>query len=141
MEFKLDDALGFILSKVNAKLKNKFFQQLKENDVTTEQWAVLCCLWEQEGITPKELSDLTCKDKPNTNRILEKLIAKGLVIRNSHPVDKRAFQIFLTEKGWALREHLILKASQLLKKATKGIEEYRIIELKNLLNRIYDNLK
>ncbi|SCM80994.1 Regulatory protein MarR [uncultured Sporomusa sp.] len=141
MNFKLDDALGFILSKVNTKLKNKFFQHLKENDVTTEQWAILCCLWEQEGITPKELSDLTCKDKPNTNRILEKLIAKGLVIRNSHPVDKRAFQIFLTGKGWELRAQLIPKANQLLEKATKGIEEYKVIELKNLLNRIYDNLK
>ena len=59
MNFKLDDSLGFILSKVNTKLKNEFFQQLREYDVTPEQWAILCCLWEQEGITPKEIADLT----------------------------------------------------------------------------------
>lgn len=100
MQFKLEDTLGFIVNKVNTKLKNEFLQQLKANDITTEQWAILCCLWEQEGITPKALSDLTCKDKPNTNRILEKLTGKGLVTRNSHPVDKRSFQIFLTGKGW-----------------------------------------
>ncbi len=141
MNFKLDDSLGFILNKVNTKLKNEFFQKLKENDLTPEQWAILCRLWEQEGITPKELSDLTCKDKPNTNRMLEKLIIKGLVVRNPHPVDKRAFQIFLTDNGWALREQLVPKANQLLDKATMGIEEYKVIELKKMLNQIYDNIK
>ena len=141
MEFQLDDALGFILSRVNTKLKNEFSQELKDYDVTPEQWAILCRLWEQEGITPKELSDLTCKDKPNTNRILEKLIIKGLVVRNAHPVDKRAFQIYLTESGWALREKLIPKANKLLEKALKGIEEDKVVELKKMLNQIYDNIK
>jgi DNA-binding MarR family transcriptional regulator len=117
------------------------FQRFKENNVTPEQWAVLNCLWEQEGITPKELSDLTFKDKPNTNRILEKLIIKGLVVRKSHPEDKRAFQIFLTDSGWALREQLIPKAKELLDKATTGIEEHKVTELKNMLNQIYDNIK
>ncbi|WP_122625999.1 MarR family winged helix-turn-helix transcriptional regulator [Lucifera butyrica] len=141
MRFKLDDSLGFILSKANIKLKNELFQRFKEYDITPEQWAILCCLWEQEGITPKELSDLTCKDKPNTNRILEKLIIKGLVVRNPHPVDKRAFQIFLTDKGRALREQLIPKANQLIEKATTGIEEHKVVELKKMLNQIYDNIK
>lgn len=141
MNFKLDESLGFILNKVNTKLKNELLQRLKEQDVTPEQWAVLNCLWEKEGITPKELSDLTFKDKPNTNRILEKLMIKGLVIRKSHPVDKRAFQLFLTESGWALREELIPKVKQLLAKATTGIEQHKVAELKKLLNQIYDNIK
>ena len=140
MNFKLDDSLGFILSKVNTKLKNEFFQQLREYDETPEQWAILCCLWEQEGITPKEIADLTCKDKPTTSRIIDKLIKKGFVIRNLHPIDKRAFQIFLTDDGWALREQLIPKANRLLEKATKGIAEVKVIELKKLLNQLYDNI-
>lgn len=141
MKFKLDDSLGFILNKVNTKLKNELFQRLKENDVTPEQWAILNCLWEQEGITPKELADMTFKDKPNTNRILEKLQMKELIVRKLHPVDKRAFQIFLTDRGWALREELIPKVMQLLEEATVGIEKHKVVEMKKLLNQIYDNLK
>jgi DNA-binding MarR family transcriptional regulator len=49
MNFKLDESLGFILNKVNTKLKNELLQRLKEKDVTPEQWAILNCLWEQEG--------------------------------------------------------------------------------------------
>jgi DNA-binding MarR family transcriptional regulator len=140
MKHKLNDSLGFILNKTNTKLKNELFQRFKEYDVTPEQWAVLNCLWEQEGITPKELADIIVKDKPNTNRIVEKLQMKELIVRKPHPVDKRAFQIFLTDKGWALREQLIPKAKELLAKATTGIEEHKVTELKNMLNQIYYNI-
>ncbi|MCC5465471.1 MarR family winged helix-turn-helix transcriptional regulator [Pelosinus baikalensis] len=140
MNFKLDDSLGFILNKTNTKLKNELFQRFKEYDVTPEQWAVLNCLWEQEGVTPKELADRIFKDKPNTNRILEKLQMKELIVRRLHPIDKRAYQIFLTDRGWALKKELIPKVMQLLETAAIGIEKHKVLEMKKLLNQIYDNL-
>ncbi len=141
MSFKLNDSLGFILTKVNTKLKNELFQQLKEYDVTPEQWAVLNCLWEQEGITPKELADMTFKDKPNTNRILEKLQMKELIFRTPHPLDKRAYQLFLTDRGIALRKELVPKVQKLLARVTAGLEAEKVKELKNMLNQIYHNMK
>ncbi len=141
MVLKLEDSLGFILNKTNTKLKNKLFQRFSEYDITPEQWSVLKCLWEQEGITPKELADRTFKDKPTTNRILEKLQAKELIVRKPHPEDKRAFQVFLTDRGWALKDELIPKARELFEEATTGIEKAKIMEMKELLNKIYDNLK
>lgn len=140
MDFKLDDSLGFILNKTNTKLKNELFQRFKEYDVTPEQWAVLNCLWEQEGVTPKELADRIFKDKPNTNRILEKLQMKELIVRKLHPIDKRAYQIFLTDRGWQLKKELIPKVMQLLETAAIGIEKHKVLEMKKLLNQIYDNL-
>ncbi|WP_088228313.1 MarR family transcriptional regulator [Desulfosporosinus sp. FKB] len=140
MEFKLEDSLGFILNKANTKLKNRLFQRFNEYNVTPEQWSVLNCLWAQEGLTPKELADIIFKDKPNTNRILEKLQMKNLIVRKPHPVDKRAYQIFLTNSGWALRDELIPKARQLLEEATLGIEKQKAADLIKLLNQIYDNL-
>lgn len=140
MGFDLDDSLGFILNRTNTKLKNKLLQQFNDYNVTPEQWSVLNCLWTQEGITPKELADLISKDKPNTNRILEKLQMKELIVRKPHLVDKRAYQIFLTARGWTLKDELVPKALQLLEEATRGIEKNKIAEIKKLLNQIYDNL-
>lgn len=140
MEFKLEDSLGFILNKTSTKLKNKLLQQFNEYNVTPEQWSVLNCLWVQEGITPKELADIIFKDKPNTNRILEKLRMKSLIVRKPHPIDKRSYQIFLTDRGWALRDELVPKAMQLLEEATIGIERHKIAEMIKLLNQMYDNL-
>lgn len=141
MEFNLDDSLGFILNKLNTKLKNELLQRLKEYDVTPEQWSVLNRLWVQEGVTPRELSDIIFKDKPNTNRILEKLQVKKLIVRKPHPVDKRAFQIFLTERGWTLKDKLIPIVTQLLEETTIGINKNKILDIKKLLNQMYDNLK
>ncbi|BAH07693.1 MarR family winged helix-turn-helix transcriptional regulator [Clostridium kluyveri] len=141
MEFNLDDSLGFILNKLNTKLKNELLQRLKEYDVTPEQWSVLNRLWVQEGITPRELSDIIFKDKPNTNRILEKLQIKKLIVRKPHPVDKRAFQIFLTKRGWTLKDKLIPIVTQLLEETTIGISKSKILDIKKLLNQMYDNLK
>jgi DNA-binding MarR family transcriptional regulator len=138
--FNLHDSLGFILNKVNGKLKNEFFQQLKEYGITPEQWAVLNFLWEEEGVTPKELADLTFKDKPNTNRIIDNLQKRGLITRSPHPTDGRSFQIFLTDAGKGLRVKLVPKAILLLEKATRTIEEDKIKEMKILLNQIYNNL-
>ncbi|AFQ45124.1 MarR family winged helix-turn-helix transcriptional regulator [Desulfosporosinus meridiei] len=140
MEFKLEDSLGFILSKTNTKLKNKLFQRFYEYNVTPEQWSVLNCLWTREGLTPKELADMIFKDKPNTNRILEKLETKELIVRKPHPVDRRSYQVFLTNRGWALKEELVPKAVELLDEATKGIEQQKVAEMIKLLNQIYDNI-
>jgi DNA-binding MarR family transcriptional regulator len=140
MDFKLEDSLGFILNKTNTKLKNKLSQRFNEYNVTPEQWSILNCLWVQEGITPKELADMIFKDKPNTNRILEKLQAKELIVRRPHPVDKRAYQIFLTDRGWALRDELVPIAVQLLEEATMGIARDKVPEMIKLLNQIYDNI-
>jgi DNA-binding MarR family transcriptional regulator len=140
MDFRLEESLGFILNKTNTKLKNQLFQRFKEDDITPEQWSVLTCLWQQEGVSPKELADLIYKDKPNTNRILEKLQAKGLIRRNLHPTDRRAYQIYLTERGWAIKDKLIAKVTQLQDEVTAGIEQEKVGEMKRLLNHMYTNL-
>ena len=141
MEFNLDDSLGFILNKLNTKLKNELFKRFKEYEVTPEHWSVLNCLWIKDGITPSELAERIFKDKPNTNRILEKLQMKKLIVRKSNLLDKRSFQIFLTERGWELKDELIPKVTQLLDEATIGIEESKITEIKKILNQMYNNLK
>jgi DNA-binding MarR family transcriptional regulator len=140
MDFQLDESLGFLLNKTNTKLKNELFQRFKDYDITPEQWSVLNRLWEHQGATPKELADLIFKDKPNTNRILEKLQAKELIVRKAHPVDKRAFQVFLTERGRVLREQLVAIVKKLHEEVTAGIEESKVTEMKGLLNHMFRNL-
>jgi len=140
MNFTLEDSLGFIVNRTNTKLKNELLHQFKQYDVTPEQWAVLNCLWENDGITPKELAEKTFKDLPNIARILEKLVRKKLVVRQPDPADKRSSLVFLTERGKELKGVLIPIALSVLDRATFGIGAGKIVELKVLLNIIYKNL-
>lgn len=140
MQFSIEDSLGFIMNRTNTKLKNELLQRLKPYDVTPEQWAVLNRLWEREGLSPKELAELTSKDQPNIARILDKLEKKELITRQTNPDDNRSFLIYLTDRGRELKDELIPLALAALNKALRGIEQEQVKELKLLLNRIYTNL-
>jgi DNA-binding MarR family transcriptional regulator len=140
MTFKLDDSLGFVLNRTNIKLKNALIQSFKPYDVTPEQWGILKCLWEQEGITPKCIAELTFKDQPTTVRILDKLENKGLIFREVNLIDNRSYLIYLTARGKELKNILIPLAKERLDNALKGIDEQDVQKLFQLLNRIYENL-
>ncbi|MEL7563766.1 MAG: MarR family transcriptional regulator [Dehalobacterium sp.] len=140
MTFRLDNSLGFILNRTNTKLKNALIQSFKPYDVTPEQWGILKRLWEQEGISPKNIAELTSKDQPTTVRILEKLENKGLIFREMNLVDNRSYLIYLTDRGRELKNILIPLAEKRLNDALIGIDQQDVQKLFQILNRIYENL-
>lgn len=132
--------LGFLLSKTNSKMKNNLARALKPYNVTHEQWPLLKWLWEQDGISQKVLSEKSLKDQPTTTRILDKLERRGLICRQADPKDRRVSLIYLTPEGREIRDPLIELAHQALEQALAGLSEQERTQLKNLLNRISDNL-
>ncbi|ACV63562.1 transcriptional regulator, MarR family [Desulfofarcimen acetoxidans DSM 771] len=140
MTFRLNNGIGFILNRTNTRMKNNLLHHFKDYDVTPEQWAVLNCLWEREGISPKELAELTSKDQPTTVRMLSKLEKKGFITRQVNPNDNRSYLIHLTSEGQELKDKLFPLAFQALDKALKGIDKKQIEEVKIVLNKIFNNL-
>ncbi|KNZ69102.1 transcriptional regulator, MarR family [Thermincola ferriacetica] len=140
MEFKMEDSLGFIINKTALKMKNNLARHLKPYEITPEQWGILNWLWEKEGISQKELSEKSFKDQPNVTRILDKLEEKGLIKRQENPDDRRAFSVFLTEKGYGLKGVLVTAATKALDEALQGFDTGEIQQLKNLLEKIFTNL-
>jgi len=140
MNFNMDESIGFIINRASLALKKEFSKRLSPYDLTPEQWSILNRLGEQDGLTQKDIAERTYKDQPNTTRILDKLEKKGLLQRVDNPDDRRAFLIFLTEKGKQLRENIIPISNQLNEDATVGLEkeEYRIAI--RLLSKVYENL-
>ncbi|WP_243454392.1 MarR family winged helix-turn-helix transcriptional regulator [Desulfosporosinus fructosivorans] len=132
--------LGSIIGKTNAKMKNNLARALKPYNVTHEQWPLLKWLWVQDGISQKQLSEITFKDQPTITRILDKLERRGLIRRQADPVDRRISLIYLTREGQEIRAALTPLALQALDHALQGLSEQEQDELKNLLNRISDNL-
>lgn len=121
-------------------MKNNLAKALKPYNVTQEQWPLLKWLWVQDGISQKELSEKSFKDQPTTTRILDKLEQRGLIRRQANSVDRRVSLIYLTSEGREIRGLLIPLARQALEQALQGLSEQEQVQLKNLLNRIGDNL-
>lgn len=92
-------SIGFIIGQTYRKMLNVLTSRLKEHDVTPEQFSVLCRLSESDGISQKEIADRTVKDQPTTARILDCLIRKELVRKQTSETDRRSFLVYLTEQG------------------------------------------
>ncbi len=140
MKYILDESLGFIINRTNQKLSNYLTRKFKPYDITPEQWGVLNRLWEKDGISQKEISEITIKDQTTLTRILDKLETKGLIKRQTSPDDRRSFLIFLTDAGRSIEDILVPIAYEALDDALQGLSGEEIKQLKVLLNKIFVNV-
>jgi len=138
----LDHSIGYNMNMAALILKRELQNQFNQHryDVTTEQWAVLNRLWENDGKTQSELALTTFKDHANITRMIDLLEKKGLVLRKDDPQDRRSKLIYLTEKGKAMQEKLVPLAQEVLHRALQGITQEEVAFMNQLSDRIIQNL-
>jgi hypothetical protein len=58
------DSLGFIIYRTALALKSALQRLFKEHGfaITAEQWAIIRHLWEEEGLSQREIAEKTSKD-------------------------------------------------------------------------------
>ena len=74
-------------------------KELKEYNISKGQYIFLNALYKQEGISQEQLSDYLKIDKGTTAKAIKKLEEEEYVIRKIDVKDKRAYNIYLTEKA------------------------------------------
>lgn len=133
---------SFLLDRTARKVKQYAQQQFKlgEFDVTVDQWLVMKNLSENGPLSQTELAVLVFKDHPTLTRIVDLLSKKGYVERVPHPLDRRSFQLHLTEEGLSKVSALRPKILEIREKAWENLNEKDFEEFKRILNTIYQNL-
>lgn len=140
MVYRLDDTLGFSIHKAAVRLRHALGQHLRPFELTPEQFGLLGRLWEQEGLSQRELADRLFKDKPTITRMLEKLEQRGLIRRQPDGHDRRVFRIFLTPAGRALEGPVLEALKDFRSQAYRGLPPDEQERTKFSLDRIYRNL-
>lgn len=79
---------------------------LGRHELTYPQYLVLLVLWEQDGLSVKEIGNRLFLDSGTLTPLLKRLEASGRVRRARDRVDERQVSIFLTAAGEALRDEL-----------------------------------
>jgi len=108
--------------------------------VTVDQWTVLKTLGQHADLSQRELAGFCQKDQPTLTRIVDLLVAKGLVKRKVHPNDRRSFILHLTSEGKQKVEELSGKVTDIRMTAWQNLDESDFETLKRILNTIYENL-
>lgn len=76
---------------------------LEPHGLSLAQWAVLSVLWRNGDMNIKDLAQLTGNAPPATSRIVDRMIAAGLLKRTQDAQDRRAVTIALSDQGEGMR--------------------------------------
>lgn len=99
-EFKRD--LFAVTCDMQRMLHDTMVPVCQQRDLTLQQFHVLLELTRTPGLTAGEASDRAGILRTNFSAVCHKLETRGLVERRRSAVDKRAFELQLTEAGRAL---------------------------------------
>lgn len=136
-----DESIGWIIYKTRFLLKNKLQKVLKKHDITTEQWSILIKVYTKAGCNQRELAEGALKDRAALTRILDILERKELLKRKSSTNDRRAFLVYLTEKGYDLIDSILPIVIENEKANFKAFNDAETEQLKDLLKKLISSLR
>ena len=122
--------LFYDLAAAHRKLHVSLNNRLKELDVQVETWRVLETLSADEGLTMGELAEIVLMNPPTLTKLVDRMVASGLVHRQLAPEDHRRVHLVLTNVGLELigkvRRHVEAQHEDILERL--GKENARIVQ-------------
>lgn len=132
----IGSSIGFLLAKAYQRACVLFKEEFEGYDLTPRQFGLLGFLWQQDGLSQAELSAKSQIDRTTMGGVIDRLEKEGLVMRCSHPEDRRAYRICLTEKGRALEPVLTPLAARAQENFVARLSAEEQETLKQLLDKI-----
>ena len=141
--FKKGELYSFITGKASTAIARRLQKKFNTSglNLTIEQWSVLYHLWKEDGKSQQELCNATFRDKPSITRLVDNLEKLGLVKRMPSENDRRINKVQLTKQALKLHEESMALAEETLNEALEGVPAEHINLCKEVLQKVYDNLK
>ncbi len=141
MKFNFENSVGFHINKTASLMRIGLLRAFQEKypEITVDYWVILNRLWLQDGMIQTELARLTAKDNASMTRMLDGMQRKSLIKRQPDENDRRAYRIFLTQKGKELEAPLKTIAAENHARALKNLSEADVENLKGFLEIISNN--
>lgn len=90
--------------------------------VSAEEWAVLLLLWRYTERTPGMIADATFRDRTTVTRLIDGMVNKKLVERDTDPDDRRKSIVRASDYGNRLKDELVPIARDLISETLQDIE-------------------
>ena len=140
MQCNYDESLIWFVHKANLFLKSNLQKELKDFNITTEQWGILNELYKQDRCNQKELANRCYKDQAALTRILDILEKRGLINREKSLNDRREFLIIITSEGQELVNQIRPHVQESIKKTHAMLSDEERCIVKDLLKKLTTNL-
>lgn len=108
--------------------------------VTADQFVLLACLADEDGITQQELARRASSDPSTIRAMLVLMEGRGFVARTRHPGDSRARVVTLTARGRRLFQRLWQTSEPIRAQMLAGFSPDEAQSLVENLRRLIGNL-
>jgi DNA-binding MarR family transcriptional regulator len=110
--------------------QNYLSKRLDPFNIGSGQYFFLLVLSKNNSISQEGLSDFLKIDKATTAKAVKKLEEEGYVARDVDDMDKRAYRVYLTPKGWEILPIIEKNIRDWERLVTDGLskEESRLLE-------------
>ena len=128
---------------INVFLSNTYFKDemlsvLKPFDLSLEQFNVLRILRGQneKPLNLQDIQDRMVNKMSNTTRLIDKLLLKGFVERNTCAKNRRKIEIFITQNGLKTLSVLDPIIDDIEQQMTSNLSQTELEQLNNLLTKL-----
>lgn len=135
-----DDRLAHLIKDATRALVRGLQVRLSDYNVSFGHWTFLRILWEEDGLTQRELSEQAGVMEPTTFSAMKAMESLGYVERKHLPGNNKNVHIFLTRNGRALKKKLVPLAEEINAIGTRGLTEVEIKTTRKVLLAIITNL-
>ena len=138
--FPMEQSIGSQVRRTHRLFAQDLQAALAPYDVPVGMWYFLRVLWEEDGLTQREISERVGATAPTSVEQLSNIEARGWIARRASAEDRRKLHYHVTEEGRALEQRLLFYAEEVNKAALEGLTTGEIGFLRLALARIQDNL-
>jgi DNA-binding MarR family transcriptional regulator len=136
-----NDRLAHVVKDLLRTIQRAMQIRLSAHSVSIGQWVFLRILWERDGITQRELSELAGVSEPTTYSALLSIEKQGLITRQKLAGNMRNLSVCLTAKGRSLRETLVPLAEEVNAVAIDGLSAQEVAAFRHTMLRMIANLE
>lgn len=135
-----EESLGYQVNHLARLLAQILADRIAPYGVVPGQFAQLLALFEQDGLTQRELCDRVRIEQPTMANTLQRMQRDGLVRCTPDPADRRRIRVRLTERAHALEGDLVAAARAVNATATAGLTDAETATYLDLTERLIRNL-
>src|ERR1700694_3970178 len=135
-----NDRMAHLVKDATRALVRSLQTRLAKHEVSFGHWTFLRILWEQDGLTQRELSREAGVMEPTTFTALKAMESRGYIVRRQLAGNRRKVHIFLTASGRALKRTLVPLAETVNRVAVRGVTSADIAATRRTLMTMLVNL-
>ncbi len=132
---------GFLLAELSRRYVRLFEQLAQEAGLNLPTCRVLAYLQRQQGISQSRLAELAGLEPMALVRLLDRLQADNLVLRQPDPSDRRAHRLQLGDAAPPVLRRIGRLSRRAREQAFDGIDDAQRAAFLGLLERLVDNLQ